>query len=40
MLADMMKDFALAIWPRGVSPDGRKLKNVNWREIADSWLED
>ena len=31
--------FAKALWPKGKTPDGDLLSEVNWQEIADSWNE-
>lgn len=34
-----LEDFAWNLWPSGMTPDGELLKEVNWREIAESWNE-
>lgn len=39
-LATAIKALAYELWPDGMTPDNIPLAEVNWHEIAESWLAD
>lgn len=37
--ADAIRTFCFDVWPSGFTPDDDSLREVDWEEIAGSWVE-